>query len=354
MMKISLSKRTNMKSHEVILVRIASVIFAVLSVGVLFLVSGIDPIVAFSSIFSGVFGNAYGLSEVVVKTIPIGLCALGLSLAYTAKVWNIGSDGQLILGAIFATWVALYSNFPSSVILMFMFLFGFIGGAIWALIPAFLKSKYNVNEILTTLLMNYISINILDFLLSGPWRGKRQVNYPITDEFPSYARLPYLPGTRIHYPTLLLLLVLTFLLLVIVKKTKFGFELKVMGDNVEVAKFSGINIGRNIILAMAISGGLAGIAGVGEVAGIQYRLIRNISPGYGYSAIIPAWIGSFNPLLVLLSSFFISSLFVAGNIAKVQFGISYGLVNVFNGIILLFLISSEYLIRYKVKIEWTS
>lgn len=352
-MKVRIEKRAQVSKYELIAVRIASILLALFSVGLLFIAYGIDPFYAYSVIFSGAFGNAYGISEVIVKAIPIGLCALGLSIAYTAKVWNIGSDGQLIVGAIFATWVALFSNFPSGTVLPLMFLAGFIGGSLWAAIPAFLKSKYNVNEVIVTLMMNYISLNLLDYLLSGPWRGHNVFNYPITDEIPKFARLPAIPGTRIHYPTLILLILLTFLILFIMTKTKFGLELKAMGDNLEAARISGIDIFRNSLVVMLISGGLAGIAGVGEVAGIQYRLIRNISPGYGYSAIIPAWIGGFNPIVVLVASLFISSLFVGGNIAKVSLGLSYGLVNVFNGVILLFLISSEYLVGYRVRIEWT-
>jgi len=351
-MKVTIEKRAQVSKYELVAVRIASIVFALFSVGLLFVFSGIDPLYAYSVIFAGVFGNAYGISEVIVKTIPIGLCALGLSVAYTAKVWNIGSDGQLIMGAIFATWIALFSNFPPALILPSMFLAGFIGGLAWAAIPAFLRSKYNVNEVIVSLMMNYISLNVLDYLLSGPWRGRGVFNYPITDEFPMFARLPLIPGTRIHYPTLILLILLTFLILFIMTRTKFGLEIKAMGDNLEAARIAGIDIFRNSLIVMLISGGLAGIAGVGEVAGIQYRLIRNISPGYGYSAIIPAWIGGFNPIIVLVASLFVSSLFVGGNVAKVSLSLSYGLVNVFNGVILLFLISSEYLVGYRVRIEW--
>ncbi|MBO3801184.1 MAG: ABC transporter permease [Thermoproteota archaeon] len=352
-MRVKLEKRVQISKYEIIAVRIASIVLALLSIGLLFIVSGIDPFYAYSVILSGVFGSTFGISEVIVKSIPIGLCSLGLSLAYTAKVWNIGSDGQLIMGAIFATWVALFSNFPQVLILPSMFLAGFIGGLVWATVPAFLKSKYNVNEVIVTLMMNYISLNLLDYLLSGPWRGHGVFNYPITDEFPKFARLPSIPGTRIHYPTLILLILLTFLILFVMNRTKFGLEIKAMGDNLEAARISGIDTFKNSLIVMMISGGLAGIAGVGEAAGIQYRLIRNISPGYGYSAIIPAWIGGFNPVVVLVASLFVSALFVGGNIAKVSLGLSYGLINVFNGVILIFLISSEYLVGYRVRIEWT-
>lgn len=352
-MKIKLERRAQVNKYELIAIRLASILLALFSVGILFIVSGIDPIFAYSVIFSGVFRSTYGISEIIVKAIPIGLCALGLSIAYTGKIFNIGSDGQLIMGAIFATWIALFSNFPSILILPSMFLAGFLGGLIWAIVPAILKSKYNVNEVIVSLMMNYISLKVLDYLITGPWRGRGTLNYPITDEFPMYARLPLIPGTRIHYPTLLLLIFLTFVTLFIMRRTKFGLEVKAMGDNLEAARISGIDIVRNSLIVMLISGALAGLAGVGEAAGIQYRLIRNISPGYGYSAIIPAWIGGFNPIVVLLSSLFISSLLVGGNVAKTSLGISYGLVNVFNGVILLFLISSEYLVGYRVKIEWT-
>lgn len=352
-MRISIQKSYSVSRVRSILVRIASILIALLSVGALFVANGIDPAYGYSTIVFGTLGTTYGISEILVKAIPIGLCALGLSIAYTAKVMNVGSDGQLVMGAIFATWIALFSGFPSFLTIPAMFLAGFIGGALWGFIPGILKSRYNVNETIVSLMMNYVSLRLLDYLLSGPWRGQRQLNYPITDEFPDFARLSLIEGTRIHYLTVLVLVILALIILFVMRKTKLGFELKAMGDNPNAARIAGVDIGKGALIVMLVSGGLAGLAGVGEVAGIYFRLTRNVSPGYGYSAIIPAWIGGFDPIIVLVSSLFVSSLFVGGNIAKLSLNMSYGLVNALNGIVLLFMISSEYFLGYRVRIEWT-
>ncbi|MBO3840128.1 MAG: ABC transporter permease [Candidatus Brockarchaeota archaeon] len=173
----------------------------------------------------------------------------------------------------------------------------------------------------------------------------------MTDPFPSYARFPVIGGTRIHYYTLILLLVSVIILYVVMNRTRIGYEIKVVGSNPEAARYAGMSVPKNILIAMLVSGGLAGIAGVGEVAGIQGRLIENISPGYGYTAIIPAWLGGLNPLAALLASFFISGLMVDSDSIQVSLRLRASFVDVFNGMILLFFIGGEILARYRILIE---
>ncbi|MEM3523539.1 MAG: ABC transporter permease [Thermoproteota archaeon] len=350
-MEIGLERRPTVSRRINISARILAVLLSLPLIGLLFAAYGVNPIDAYLRIFTGAFGSPYGFSETIVKMLPIGLCAVGLTLAYRARVLNIGAEGQLIIGSMAATWVALYSGLPQSVTIVVMLLAGFILGAAWALLPALLKSRLNINEVIVTLMMNYISLKLLDYVVTGPWRGLTQWGFPQTDPFPSYARFPMIVGTRIHYYTLTLLLASTLVLYVLMKRTKIGYEVKVVGGNPEAAKYAGISVTKNILLVMLVSGGLAGVAGVGEVAGIHGRLIRGISPGYGYTAIIPTWLGGLDPLGVLVASFFISGLMVGGDTIQVSLRLPSSLVYVFNGMILLFIISSEVLARYRIVIK---
>jgi len=347
-LEIGLERRPTVSRRINISVRILAILLSLPFIGLLFAAYGVNPVDAYLRIFAGGFGSLYGFSETIVKTLPIGLCAVGLTFAYKARVSNIGAEGQLIMGSMAATWVALYSGLPQSVIIIAMLLAGFTVGAAWALLPAALKSGLNINEVIVTLMMNYISLKLLDYVVTGPWRGLTQWGFPQTDPFPSYARFPTIGGTRIHYYTLALLSASTLILYVLMKKTKIGYEIRVVGSNPEAAKYAGISVSRNILLVMLVSGGLAGIAGVGEVAGIHGRLIRGISPGYGYTAIIPAWLGGLDPLGALVASFFISGLMVGGDAIQVSLRLPSSLVYVFNGVILLFIISSEVLARYRI------
>lgn len=349
--RVKIEKRLSTSKINSILVKIFSLTISIPFIGIWFAVYGVNPLDAFTKIFAGGFGSVYGLSETIVKMLPIGLCALGLTIAYKARVLNIGAEGQLIMGSIAATWVALYSNPPPGLAILAMLLAGFLTGAIWALIPALLRTKLGVNEVIVTLMMNYVSLNILNYVVTGPWRGVAQWGFPQTDPFPSYARLPLLAGTRIHYYTLIILLASTIILYVLINKTTIGYEIKLVGSNPDAAKYAGVSVSRTILLVMLVSGGLAGVAGVGEVAGIQGRLIRGLSPGYGYTAIIPAWLGGLDPLATLAASFFISGLMVGGDNIQVSLRLPSGLVYLFNGTILIFVISGEFLTRYRIVIQ---
>ncbi|MEM2608402.1 MAG: ABC transporter permease [Thermoproteota archaeon] len=346
-----MEKRITVSKGFSVLIRIFTLFLSIIIIGILFAIYGINPLEAYAKIFISAFGSEFGLSETIVKMIPIGLCATGLTIAYKARVLNIGAEGQLILGAMAATWIALYSNIPSSLMGLMMLLAGFAAGALWALIPAILKIKLNVNEVITTLMMNYISLELLNYVLTGPWKGLTQRGFPLTDPFPSYARFPVIEGTRIHYYTLILLLLSVITLYVIMNRSRIGYEIKVVGSNPEAARYAGMSVSKSILIAMLVSGGLAGMSGVGEVAGVQGRLIEKISPGYGYTAIIPAWLGGLNPMWTLLASFFISGLMVGSDSIQVSLRLRASLVDVFNGMILLFFICGEALARYRILIE---
>ncbi|RLI07081.1 ABC transporter permease, partial [Candidatus Bathyarchaeota archaeon] len=351
---IRVEKRLETPAWLKITIPISSLVLALVLASAVFAVQGLSPLAIYKTTFSRVLGTRIGLSFLLLKVIPLLLCAVGLTLAFRAQVWNIGAEGQLLMGAVAATGLALFlmPNAPSWILIPAMFLAGFLAGAGWALLPAVLKAKLNVNEVITTLMMNYIASKLVEYLIYGPWKGKTMRGFPYTDPLPENATLPTIPRTSIHYPTLLLALMVSALFLVILERTRLGYEVKVMGDNPDLARATGIKPGKVIVLCMLLSGGLAGLAGVGEVAGVHKRLRYPgyISAGYGYTAIIVAWLARLNPLACVISAFFMGALLASGYMMKSSFNIPEASVNVFNGLILICLVAGEVMLRYKVKL----
>ncbi|RLG53713.1 MAG: ABC transporter permease [Thermoproteota archaeon] len=329
---------------------LGSLCLAFAAVSALFAASGVSPAEAVKVIFASSLGSSYGLSETVVKATPLLLMGEGLVLSFTAGVWNIGCEGQLLAGAVAATWVALYSGLGGVPGLLLMFVAGAAAGAAWALIPAALKAKMDANEVIVTLMLNYVAEKVVEHLIYGPWRGASEWGFPYTDEFPRWAQLPTLGATRIHIPTLALALASVPLVYWVLSRSKLGFELKVYGSSESAAEYAGVSKARVVLACLCVSGMLAGLAGVGEVAGIHHRLRypRGVSCGYGYTAIIVAWLGRLNPVLTVLSALFLGSLLVGGDAIQVKLGLPRGVVDVFNGMILLSLLVGEVVSRYRV------
>jgi len=350
-MRIKLEKRTVVPKWMVVVVSILSVLLSLPVIAVIFKLKGVDPILAYKKIFTGAFGSTYGLSETVVKAIPLILCGVGLAIPFRALIWNIGAEGQLLIGAIVSTGIALkFPDWPAYILLPTMFIVGFIGGAVWGMIPGFLRAKLRANEVITTLMLNYIAYKLLEYLVYGPWKGKEEWGFPYTSKFSPSAQLPRLFNTRIHYPTLILGLVLAILTYILIYRTKWGYEIRVVGENPEAANYAGISHLKVILLVMALSGGFAGLAGVGEVAGIQHRLRLGISPGYGYTAIIVAWLGRLHPLAIVLTSLLFGGLLVGGDMIQVALGLPFAAIDIFNGVILFFVLAGDFIMKYKIRI----
>ncbi|MBI9104126.1 MAG: ABC transporter permease [Spirochaetales bacterium] len=349
---MSIRPRTESSGRLQFFVLILSLFAGLVAVGILFLASGVDPFYAIGKIFSGSFGSFYGFKETITKAIPLILIGTGLTLAFNGKFWNIGAEGQLLMGAAFGTWVALTLGpiLPKPVVIPLMFLAGFLGGAILGFIPAWFKVSFGINEVISTLMLNYIAFEIVQFLIVGPWKGVTQHGYPYTDEFPPSAQLDYFPGSRIHMFTLILALLIVVAMYLMVYRTKFGYEIRVIGENPEAGRYAGINFFKTLILVMVLSGGLAGIAGVGEVAGIHHRLSYpgNISAGYGFTAIIVAWLAKLNPLMTIFSGLFFAGILVGGDAIQISLNLPAATVEVFNGILLFFLIMGDFFTRNRI------
>lgn len=313
-------------------------------------VVGMNPLLGYKELFYSGFGNVHALLETISKMIPLTLCALGINLAFRSGFWNIGAEGQLYMGAIGAAFIAFtLSNLPSILLLPCMIAFGFLLGGVWCMIPGVLKYKLGVDEILTTLLLNYIAILFNLYLVYGPWRDPHSMS-AITALFPVAAWMPVIPGTRVHL-TWFLIPVLVTLCYLSFFRTKKGFELRVMGSNLHAAKYAGINIFRAAILVTFISGGICGIAGVGEVSGIYKILFAGISPGFGFTAIMICWFAKENFFAIPLVAFLLGGLINGGYGLQMEFGVPVAFVNTLQALILICMLTFEFLYLYEIKIE---
>jgi len=330
-------------------VTIAAVVLAFGLVAVFIFFTGKDPSVVFAKMLGGAFGTTFGLTETLVKAIPLMLCGLGVSLAYRIQVWNIGAEGQFLVGAIAATAVTIYLPWlPGWATLPVMVIAGLVAGGIWGLFTALPKVWFNVNELIISLMLNYIGVLGLNYVVFGPWRDPKGMNFPGTPPFTDAQSLPVFGDSRLHFGLILALLAVV-LVAVFVKSTRWGYELRLIGANPEAARHAGINLPRHIVVVMLLSGGLAGLAGMAEVSGVAHKLMYGISPGYGYTAIIVAWIARLNPFGIVVSSVLFGGLIVGGYSVQ-TIGLPSSISSLLQGAVLFFLIAGS--ILGKVRIRW--
>jgi len=317
---------------------------------VLFVALGKDPVQAFYTFFVHPIRDVNGITELLLKASPLMLIGVGLACGYRANVWNIGAEGQLVLGAIFASGIALhfYGN-ESRFVLPAMIAAGALGGMLWAAIPAFLRTRFNANEILTSLMLVYVANLFLSWLVHEPWRDPEGFNFPQTKQFTDSALYPILvEGTRLNLGFLLALAVVA-LGYVFLNRSFLGFQLRVAGLAPDAAKYAGFSAKRMVWLGMLIGGACAGLAGMGEVAGPIGQLLPSVSPGYGFAAIIVAFVGRLNPLGILLASLLMSLLYLGGEAAQMGLNLPSAITGLFQGMLLFFLLGSDVFINYRVK-----
>jgi general nucleoside transport system permease protein len=322
--------------------------------GILIAVAGGNPFASYIHIARASFGDIGVLSDTIVKATPIILTALACSIAFRMKLWNIGAEGQFIMGAWGASAVVLAPIVaPQSsgwLFLPVMAVAGMLVGAIWGYVPGYLKAKFNVNEIISTLMMNYIAISWVNFWVFAVWT---EGGFQMSPKFPEAAWLPRLSQYASSVPFfrgltthagLLLGIIAALTLWFIVYRSRWGYEIRLIGDNPRAAKYAGINITRNTIWVMMLSGALAGLGGMSEVAGVVHRLqTAPIAAGYGFTGIIVAWLAKLNPIVIILVSVLFGALILAGR--EIQ---PSGVPKMIQGIILVCLIASDFLLRYRV------
>lgn len=356
--------RIHVSSTQRIAARIFSILAALVVGSLLLIAVGARPLETYLAMLTGAFGTPsqwfqgqfYSISETLVKAIPITLTSLAVLVAFRMLFWNIGADGQFAMGAFAATGVALFADsvipgIPEGLVIPLMLLLGFTVAALWGLVAASLKLFFRVNEIISTLMMNYIAILFVEYLYFGPWRDPGGMGFPGTQPFPEYARLARLFG-RVHLG-LFLALGAAILLWLLLDYTTKGYEIKLIGHNREAARYAGISIVRNTFLVVAISAGLAGIAGVSEVSGLAYRLQQGVLFGYGSTSIIVAWLANLRVWPTVLISILVAALFVGGDQLQISFGLPAAVAWVLQGLLLFSILAGEFFIRYRITITRT-
>jgi len=381
-------------------VPVISLVIALVLGAVPMSMQGINPLTGYRDMLLVAFGSAYGVSETIMKAIPLMLAGLGVALAFRMLVWNIGAEGQLYMGA-FASCLVAYAwpHAPAWVLLPSMMAAGFVGGALWGAIPGALKAFLGVNEIITSLMLNYVAIQWVNYLVIGPWQDPTSLGFPRTTRLSPSATLPtvteawYLPtvaflvlggavvlywilrrlddngerlklalgfalvaalslggihflgGRRVHLG-FVVSVAAAAILAVLLARTRWGYEVRVIGENARAARYAGMSLKRNIVLVMMISGGMAGLAGMSEISGNLHLIKRMFSPDYGYTAIIVAWLAKLNPWGVILVSLLLGALYRGSDAIP---GAPKALGMMLQAVIFFVLIGGDVLVRYRIR-----
>ncbi|MBP6176744.1 MAG: ABC transporter permease [Anaerolineales bacterium] len=338
-------------------VSFVALIVALILGGVLISLAGGDPIKSYQHIAKASFGDVGVLSDTIVKATPILLAALACSVAFRMKLWNIGAEGQFIMGAFGASAIVLAPVLPEEtpriIFIPVMMVAGMAAGAIWGFIPGYLKARFNVNEIISTLMLNYVAVAWINFWIFGVWtEGGFQMSpkFPTTAWLPrllEYSKsVPFFRGLTTHFG-LVLGIIAAVILWFIVFRSRWGYEIRLIGDNPQAAQYAGINIKQNIVWVMMLSGALAGLGGMSEVSGVVHRLqTAPLAAGYGFTGIIVAWLAKLNPLVIIVASVLFGALILAGR--EIQ---PSGVPKMIQGIILVCLIASDFMLRYRIVLE---
>ena len=318
--------------------------------GAMFAALGKDPLAGLAIFFYEPIKNVYGLTELGLKATPLALCALGLALCYRSNVWNIGADGQLLVGAIAASGVALLATPATGGMLMPVILVaGILGGMFWAALVAFARDRFNANEILVSLMLVYVAYYLLAYLVYGPWKDPQGFNFPQTKRFVREALVPIIvPGSRLNAGAILALLAAVGMAIYMLR-TLGGFRLQVGGLAPLAAHYAGFSSRRALWTTLLVSGGFAGLAGALEAAGPLGQLTPHVSPGYGFAAIIVAFVGRLHPIGVIAAALLMAMLYIGGELAQSRLGLPKALTGVFQGLLLLALLACDTLVHYRLR-----
>jgi simple sugar transport system permease protein len=327
---------------------IAAVLMLVSGI-IIFTLLGKGPLVAFHAFFVEPINDLYGLGELFIKAAPLMLIGTGLAVGFRASVWNIGAEGQLTMGALLGGYVAIIFNDQGGFfVLPLMVLAGAVGGLLWASIPALLRTVFNTNEILVSLMLNYVALLLLSMLVHGPLKDPFGYGFPQSVLFSDAALLPILmEGTRLHLGVVIALVgvILGYILL---QKSFTGYQIQVAGLANRAASYAGFKYKKLVWIGLLSGGTAAGIAGVLEIAGPIGQLLPSVSPGYGYAAIIVAFVGRLNPLGILLSSLLMALLYLGGESGQMNLDLPAAVTGVFQGLLLFYLLATDFLIEYRI------
>lgn len=322
-----------------------SVLMGALIGALLMSIMRVDVLTAYRSLLWGAFGNPANVVATLLKTAPLLLAGLGVLVAFRAGIYNIGNQGQFLAGALAATWVGLrVGNVNGALGVTLMIVSGAVGGALWALVPAVLRAIWGINEIITTLMFNYVAVYLIDYLVNGPMQSA-SLGVPATDFLPVGTRLPIIvPGTLLHAGFLLALIAM-MLVYILMSHTPIGYEIRAVGHNPRAARYGGVSIRRTIIAVMLLSGALSGLAGMGEIAGVHYQLLGGVDGGFEYTPIVVALLGALNPFGVAVAALGFAALRVGADNMQTVVGLPASFISIIQALIVLFILAGEYLGR---------
>ena len=340
-MQIRVAKASNPSNKKKVLCTLVAIGLAMIITSVIIAVMGHNPLNVYYSMLEGCLGTSHRIKQTIITAIPLVVTAVGIGIAFRMKFWNIGAEGQILMGGCFATFAALYfKNLPAIVLLPTMILLSAIGGGIWALIPAILKAKFNTNETIVTLMMNYIALKWVVFLQYGPWKDPNAMGFPKIANFTDNAILPKLFGVHIGW---LIALILVVVIYYFINHTKIGYEIQVLGESENTAKYAGMNVRKIILVAMMMSGAICGLTGMIQASAVNNTLTMDLTAGVGYTAIIIAWLSNLKtPWMVVVSILFA---------ILTVYQIPQAAAEVIQGIILFCILGSQFFINYKVHVK---
>ncbi|MDR2909667.1 MAG: ABC transporter permease [Oscillospiraceae bacterium] len=342
---VRIVKRDAAGTKYAVMVRAAALAGALVTGAVLILLMGHNPLSVYGVMLTGSLGGALARRETVRIAVPLLVTGMGTALAFKMRFWNIGGEGQIITGAMAASWFALYSGIPGPFLLIVMLAASILAGGLWGLIPAFFKARWNTNETLFTLMLNYIALEMVRFVQYGPWKDPMQRGFPKIAMFVDEARLPRVLGIHIGW---VVALVLALAVYIYMKKTKQGYEIAVVGESIPTARYAGMKVGRVFLRTMFLSGALCGLTGYLTVAGSNYTLSESVAGGAGFTAITVAWLSRLNPLVMILVSVFIAMLQRGANAVQTAFKIPSAAADILTGLILFFMLGCEFFLNYRL------
>ncbi len=351
MIRIRVHKRQESLGWGSCLVFLGAVTVSMLLSGILLGIQGKPPIGGIWLLIQSAYFSPYAVEDCLIKAIPIFLCSLGVAFAFRLQIWNIGAEGQYALGAVGATWVALtFPGLPWYVIQPLMLIGASVAGGFWSFIPAYLRNKLRANEIIITLMLNYIGISFLQYLVYGPWKDPTSFGFPMTPSFSEAAVVGMIGQTRLHWG--LVVCVLAGLASwIFFRFTRLGFELTASGENPKAARYARLSYPRLVIIVMVLSGMLAGWAGFLEASANLNSLQPSIIAGYGYTAIVVAWLASLNPLWIGLASYLLAGLRVGLEILQLDMQVPAAFGCILEGLILWTVLAGGFFSRYRLTLR---
>jgi len=352
MMRLELVKRPQRSMLFSILSPFIAFALTVAAGAIMFAFLGVNPGAALYTYFVSPVTEVWQIHELAIKAAPLILIAVGLSVCYRANIWNIGAEGQFVFGAVAGSVLpVMFPDLQGPLVLPLMLVMGMVGGALYAGIPALLKARFATNEILTSLMLVYVAQLFLDWMVRGPWRDPKGFNFPQTVQFNSSAVLPELmPMSGRANLGFVFALVAAVLIWFLMSRMLKGFEVRVLGSSPRAGRFAGFSLNRMVFFTFMLSGALAGLAGISEVSGAVGQLQPSISPGYGFTAIIVAFLGRLNPLGIVAAGLVLGLTYLGGEAAQSALGISDKVARVFQGMLLFFVLGCDTLIHYRIRI----